>query len=107
MVDCHYIKRGSKLYGPYYYRSYRVGNKVMKEYLGKDYARNTSAKGKNANAREKRTHNLLLFFLSISLIGIFFTAIYHTGITGKATIALEGAAFLANEPLAGNLKSSA
>ncbi|MFH1249313.1 MAG: hypothetical protein V1660_04130, partial [archaeon] len=35
MVDYHYVKRGGKLYGPYYYKSYRVGNKVKKQYLGK------------------------------------------------------------------------
>lgn len=34
MVYKYYIKRGSKRFGPYYYRSYRVGNKVKKEYLG-------------------------------------------------------------------------
>jgi hypothetical protein len=36
MVYKYYIKRGNKKFGPYYYRSYRVGNKVKKEYLGTD-----------------------------------------------------------------------
>jgi nitrate reductase NapE component len=68
MVDYHYIKRGNKVYGPYYYRSYRVGNKVKKEYLGKDYAEKTKA-------RKIKTALLLLFvlfiFLAKNLVGVF------------------------------------
>jgi len=33
MVHKKFIRRGGKLYGPYYYESYREGNKVKKRYL--------------------------------------------------------------------------
>jgi hypothetical protein len=44
MVYKYYIKRGSKRFGPYYYRSYRVGNKVKKEYLGKNNRKRVGAR---------------------------------------------------------------
>lgn len=39
MVYKYYIKRGNRKFGPYYYRSYRVGDKTKKEYLGKTNGR--------------------------------------------------------------------
>ena len=33
MVHKKYIKRGGRTYGPYYYESYREGNKVKKRYI--------------------------------------------------------------------------
>lgn len=38
MVYKYFVKKkNGKIFGPYYYKSYRVGNKVNKEYLGKNY----------------------------------------------------------------------
>jgi len=34
MVHKKYIKRGGKVFGPYYYESYRDGDKVKKVYIG-------------------------------------------------------------------------
>lgn len=37
MVYKHFVKKkNGKIFGPYYYRSYRVGNEIKKEYLGKN-----------------------------------------------------------------------
>jgi len=35
MVYKKYVKRGNKVFGPYYYKSYRKGKKVKKIYIGK------------------------------------------------------------------------
>ncbi|GEM_PF-4930088 len=36
MVYKYYVKKkNGKIFGPYYYRSYRVGNEIRKEYLGR------------------------------------------------------------------------
>lgn len=36
MVHKRYLKKGNKIFGPYYYRSYREDGKVKKEYIGKE-----------------------------------------------------------------------
>lgn len=78
MVDYHYIKRGNKIYGPYYYRSYRVGKKVKKEYLGKNYTQKAQ--------RKRRIKSLSFFFvLLILLASILYLIPYFAGITSKAT----------------------
>ncbi|MGD2073003.1 MAG: hypothetical protein PVG65_05900, partial [Candidatus Thorarchaeota archaeon] len=38
MVYKKYIKRGGKLYGPYYYESKRIGNKVVSNYVKREVA---------------------------------------------------------------------
>lgn len=79
MVDVHYIKRGNKNYGPYYYRSYRVGNKIKKEYLGKDYP------GRIQKSRKNK--KLLTFFvLPLLVVLIIFFAIFFSSITGKSVL---------------------
>jgi parallel beta-helix repeat protein len=90
-----YIKRGNKIYGPYYYRSYRVGNQVKKEYLGKNYL-------ERVKARERRKALIPFFVLLLSLLFLFFTIVRYAGITGKASLELE-TTFKANEPITGNL----
>jgi len=79
MVDVHYIKRGNKSYGPYYYRSYRVGNKIKKEYLGKDYP------GRIQKSRKNKKH-LLFFVLPFLVVLIIFLAIFFSSITGKTVL---------------------
>jgi hypothetical protein len=36
MVHKKYIKKNGKIYGPYYYKSKRVGDKVISEYVGEN-----------------------------------------------------------------------
>jgi len=79
MVDYHYIKRGNKSYGPYYYRSYRVGNKIKKEYLGKDYPGRIQKSRKNKKL-------LTLFVLPFLVVLIIFLAIFFSSITGKTVL---------------------
>ena len=51
MVYKVFIKKNGKLIGPYYYKSYRVGNKVKKRYFGrrlpKRYLAKKTKRGKN------------------------------------------------------------
>ncbi|MFH0831347.1 MAG: Ig-like domain-containing protein [archaeon] len=95
MVDYHYIKRGGKTYGPYYYRSYRVGSQVKKEYLGKNFVLETS---------EQRKKPLVPFFIFAALLCcLFFFLLYQPALIGKASISLGTADFKANEQISGSL----
>jgi hypothetical protein len=44
MVHKKYIKKNGKIYGPYYYKSKRVGDKVISEYVGETKPREISRK---------------------------------------------------------------
>ncbi len=90
MVDSHYIKRGDKIYGPYYYRSYRVGKKVKKEYLGKYYP-------KKIKAKESMKSLLFSFVLLILIASIFYLIPHFKGITSKVTAELGSTTLESNE----------
>ena len=98
MVYKYYVKRGNKVFGPYYYRSYRDGNKTRKEYLGtKDERKETKS---TFDENKIKSIFLLSFFVIVILLSVFFP---HPGIAGKATLELGSKTFLANEPISGNL----
>jgi hypothetical protein len=69
MVHKRYIKRNGKLFGPYYYESYRVGDKVKKRYLGteKDIKRKESQKIKSSKDSINLNTNSIIF----TITGIF------------------------------------
>jgi ABC-type uncharacterized transport system fused permease/ATPase subunit len=76
MVYKRHIKRGNKLYGPYYYESYRDKNgKVVSKYLP-DYI-------------SPKKHKKLLLFLGLIFVVFLFLAITNLNsflrTTGKAT----------------------
>lgn len=72
MVYKKYIKRGNKVFGPYYYSSYREGNKVKTRYFRvKENYQNEAKKRKIfAIAAAFLVTIALFFFLKPSIIGL-------------------------------------
>ena len=69
MVYKYYVKRGNKVFGPYYYRSYRDGNKTRKEYLGtKDERKETKS---TFDENKIKSIFLLSFFVIVILLSVF------------------------------------
>ena len=91
MVYKKYIKKGDKLYGPYYYHSRREGGKVVSEYHG---------------SQKKFDYKKFIWvFAGIFLVIVLiygFTS-FEKGITGRAILNLD-ADYQEGEPLEGNLK---
>jgi len=84
MVHKYYVKRNGKKFGPYYYRSYRDGDKVKKEYLG-------------TKLKELSDETPLLFFMVFLAAFLIFSFLYFTPqsksqITGKAIDKITAAA---------------
>ncbi|MEM3405351.1 MAG: hypothetical protein QW117_00005, partial [Candidatus Pacearchaeota archaeon] len=90
MVYKKYIKRGNKVFGPYYYESHRVGNKVITTYI-KNPPKKINYPTKN------------IFIISFTLL--FFIAIFlflfNMRFTGHATIEINPV-YKENETLTGN-----
>ncbi|MEM3405525.1 MAG: hypothetical protein QW117_00960, partial [Candidatus Pacearchaeota archaeon] len=94
MVYKKYIKRGNKVFGPYYYESYRKGEDIKKKYIGK----------KEDLKKIKRIKNYLLFLFGFLFISfMIYSFIYHPKISGKAIVKLEPI-YKENETIEGNLK---
>ena len=96
MVYEKYIKRGGKVFGPYYYESYREGDKIYKRYLGTELP-----KKKNVTA-----HNNRWIFLVLSLVvllGMFYLFQANLTTTGEAFLDIKSK-YEAGEYLSGTLK---
>ena len=96
MVYEKYIKRGGKVFGPYYYESYREGEKIYKRYLGTELP-----KKKNVTA-----HNNRWIFLVLSLVvllGMFYLFQANLTTTGEAFLDIKSK-YEAGEYLSGTLK---
>ena len=74
MVYKKFVRKGGKLHGPYYYESYRMGDKVGKRYIGK------SLPGENFG-KKKVVLQLILVFVLISLLIFSFYYINYSGET--------------------------
>jgi len=94
MVYKKYVKKRGKVFGPYYYKSYRVGDKVKKIYIGgekeyKVYLRNKKVeqplKPLKRRAIDKRSPWLLLLFFLIGL-GFFLFFMGFSGDDNKIVI---------------------
>src|SRR3989338_6580941 len=78
MVHKRYEKRGGKVFGPYYYESYRVGNKVKKRYIGgeKEYRVWLGDKNKKELKKSRTTSYFSVInkgkHFSFILVGLFF-----------------------------------
>src|SRR3989344_3410636 len=96
MVYEKYIKRGGKVFGPYYYESYREGDKIYKRYLGTELP-----KKKNVTA-----HNNRWIFLVLSLVvlfGMFYLFQANLTTTGKASLDIQSS-YKSGERLDGKLE---
>ncbi len=80
MVHKKYIKRGNKVFGPYYYENYRVGDKVKTKYLGTKPPSPTTLRIRNFAGQWNKRVLLLILVISISttFFGIF--SINFTGL---------------------------
>lgn len=92
-----YIKRDGKLYGPYIYKSKRIGNKVVSHYVGQE-----------KNVGQKRNLPTKKIFISI-LLGIFLIGLFYAifnlnfSFTGKVTLQTNSV-YLEGEQIYGTLK---
>ena len=66
MVYEKYIRRGGKVFGPYYYESYRENGKIKKRYLGTELSRK-----RRVTARFRHEIFAIIFVLII-IFGLFF-----------------------------------
>src|SRR3989338_4295855 len=73
MVYKKYINKNGKLHGPYYYESYRDGDKIKKRYLG------TSL---NEGLKKSVTPQLILIFAVVIFLGLGYY--FYDTITGKS-----------------------
>jgi len=86
MVHKKYIKRNGKVYGPYYYKSKRVGDKVVSEYVGEKEVKKIT-KRKTIIVGASLVVVLFLFLLISLNSGIF---------SGKAVEKLKNQNFVQN-----------
>lgn len=91
MVYKKYIKRGDKLYGPYYYHSRRINGKVISEYHGPE--------------KKIDYKKFIWIFLGIFLITILIYGLisFEKKITGQAILNLD-ANYQEGQSLEGNLR---
>ena len=94
MVYEKYIKRGNRTYGPYYYYSERIGNKIVSRYLP-HIAHDNFFKGKNIY--------LMLLFLGLFLAIAGFFLYLNSSATGRMTFDVDSS-YNDGEQIKGNLK---
>src|SRR3989344_5066009 len=101
MVHKKYIKRDGKLYGPYYYESYREGNKVKTRYISSDEFRSKNSLNNIIGGRRIKT-----FIYLFAALGIAFALIYlfmnFQGLSGRVVLDVENG--VEGSPLSGVLK---
>lgn len=81
MVHKRYVFKQGKKYGPYYYESYRTGNKIKKRYLGKssDFSFGSLMNWTGIGV-------LFILLIVLALIGLIVrgTIFFNGGMTGRA-----------------------
>ncbi|MDP2672936.1 MAG: hypothetical protein Q8O84_03940, partial [Nanoarchaeota archaeon] len=96
MVYKKYIKRGDKLFGPYYYRSVKKDGKVITQYV-----KNPNDFPRKIGSKKIHKNFLILPILFLILIAGFF--ILKPVLTGKATLSADNS-YVSGETLFGELK---
>ncbi len=94
MVHKRYVWKNGKRFGPYYYESYREGNKIRKKYIGSSIAKNNSL-------------GLYLIFGLILVILLAFFFIWKGTLTGKVVAGVDefySYSYTFGESLRGNFK---
>ncbi|MBI2046705.1 hypothetical protein HYT26_00880 [Candidatus Pacearchaeota archaeon] len=113
MVYKRYVYKRGKRFGPYYYESYRDGDKVKKRYLGshlpssslpEEKQRTNSNLPRNTPSIFQKRQFILPVLVVIFLLGfwLFYT---HIGLTGKATLQISPS-YMQGEAISGTLKLS-
>lgn len=105
MVHKKYIRRGGKLYGPYFYESYREGNKVKKRYFSAEEYNLLQSQNKT-NIFDNLSRVKPIFYLIPLMIIVFVAAtmlLYNAQPTGKIGFAME-TQYNEGEPLSGFLR---
>ena len=99
MVYKKYIKRGDKLFGPYYYRSIKKDGKVITQYVKNpsDFPQKKFSIG----SKKIQKNLFILPILFLVLIALFF--FIKPILTGKATLSVENLAS-SEESISGDLK---
>ncbi|MBI2056985.1 hypothetical protein HYT91_01900, partial [Candidatus Pacearchaeota archaeon] len=99
MVYKKYIKRGDKLFGPYYYRSVKKDGKVITQYVKnpEDFPQ------KNSSVGFKKIHKSLLILPILFLILIAGFFLLKPALTGKVILSVDNLASL-EESISGDLK---
>jgi len=87
-----FIKRGDRKFGPYYYTTYRDGDKIKTRYFGKE---------KFAPSPSNKFNVFLVLFVIIAVSGVFL--FLQQEITGKV-ISLEKELFFEDEVISGNFE---
>ena len=73
MVVKKYIKRGEKVFGPYYYESVRENGKVVHKYIGGEKEYSLWKKKRNKGSLKTRYHTRFsLFLLLLLIVGFIF-----------------------------------
>ncbi len=98
MVYKRFIKRGNKTFGPYYYTSKRVGEKVVSNYVKDKNLRVKSVFEKSERHRDYFSWLFLLFFAGVIAVLIFSNLLFPTG---KVTMQVSES--VAGETLTGTL----
>jgi len=94
MVHIRYVKRGNKKFGPYYYESYRSGDKVKKRYIGDQEQYDAWLSKKNKKQKKnmglsgpKKSNKIGLFFIGFIFIVylLFVVGYFGNNLTGFVT----------------------
>ena len=72
MVHKRFVRKNGKLHGPYYYESYREGDKVKKRYIGKKLS---------LGLKKTVVASLLILFLTV----VFASVVFGEGINGVSS----------------------
>ncbi|MCX6748919.1 MAG: hypothetical protein NT076_04915, partial [Candidatus Pacearchaeota archaeon] len=95
MVYKKYVYKKGKKFGPYYYESYRVGNKIKKRYLGSDLASETPS--------PLISNKLAYVFIALGLVALIVLAFYFINFnTGRVVLQISESYSL-GEQITGNL----
>jgi len=82
MVYKKYIKRGEKTFGPYYYESYREGDKVKTRFVSGPKKKDKVFKDFRGKVINKKSFLILGFVLGIFLLFLIGNINYEVGLTG-------------------------
>ncbi|MEM4271630.1 MAG: hypothetical protein QXD13_00885, partial [Candidatus Pacearchaeota archaeon] len=96
MVHKRYVRKGGKVFGPYYYQSYRENGIAKKKYLGPSFSENKVVP--QSNFKNNSVILPLIIFAALVIAGF----LLYSQLTTKATLDID-ANYAMNEKLSGKL----